>query len=203
MSTDGLEVNEVTRSEEGNMKNIIIAGVVAALVAAGAATATTKLVITSAQIKNGTIKMVDISASAKRGLKGNRGLRGLQGQQGSQGLKGDKGDIGPSNAYYAHDTVIGNLPPGDYVVYGQAVNDNSTGEFPPGTASVTPIFAGTGASGQTPTSYGTVAVGAKVTIPFQGIGHLPAGGAIGDNNSYVGSEHHLDLTAIRVGSVTP
>jgi len=68
---------------------------------------------------------------------------------------------------------------------------------------VRPIFAGTGATGQTPTSYGTVAVGAKVTIPFQGIGHLPAGGAIGYDNSYVGSEHHLDLTAIRVGSVTP
>ena len=122
------------------MKSITIAAIVAALISAAAATATTKLVITSAQIKNGTIKLADISAGAKRALKGNRGLRGpqglqglqgLQGQQGSQGLKGDKGDIGPSNAYYAHDTVIGNLPPGDYVVYGQAVNDNSAGGFPP------------------------------------------------------------------------
>jgi hypothetical protein len=79
------------------MRNIIIAGVVAALVSATAATATTKLVITSAQIKNGTIKMVDMSAGAKRGLKGTRGRQGppgpagLQGPQGLQGLQGPPG----------------------------------------------------------------------------------------------------------------
>lgn len=76
------------------MKNIIIAGVVAALISAAAATAATTLVITSAQIKNGTIKLVDISASAKRGMKGNRGPRGLQGAPGAQGLPGPQGPQG-------------------------------------------------------------------------------------------------------------
>lgn len=77
------------------MKNIITAAIVAALISAAAATATTKLVITSAQIKNGTIKTIDISASAKRALKGNRGPRGLQGVQGAQGVQGVQGIQGP------------------------------------------------------------------------------------------------------------
>ena len=50
------------------MKSILTAGVIAALVVAS--TATAALVVTSANIKNGTIKMVDISAGAKRALKG-------------------------------------------------------------------------------------------------------------------------------------
>jgi hypothetical protein len=51
------------------MRSIIVAGVVAALIAASSATAV--LLVTSKNIKNGTIQMVDISAGAKRALKGN------------------------------------------------------------------------------------------------------------------------------------
>ena len=90
------------------MKSIIIAGVVAALVSAGAATATTTLVITSAQIKNGTIQTVDISARAKRALKGNRGLRGLAGEPGAQGAPGPAGP-GLSGLHYVQATAT--VPP--------------------------------------------------------------------------------------------
>lgn len=82
------------------MKAALIAGIVASLVAA--ATATAAFVVTSKNIKNGTIQTVDISAKAKRALKGNRGprgftgaagLRGVTGPQGPAGAKGDKGDL--------------------------------------------------------------------------------------------------------------
>jgi hypothetical protein len=82
------------------MKNALIAAVVAAVVAAASGTAAT-IVVTSKNIKNGTIQTVDISAKAKRALKGNRGLQGPAGLPGPQGLagvagpQGAKGDPGP------------------------------------------------------------------------------------------------------------
>jgi hypothetical protein len=85
------------------LKNAVIAALVAAIVAAASGTAAT-IVVTSKNIKNGTIQPVDMSAKAKRALKGRRGPRGPQGIQGIQGVKGDKGDkgdIGPSNVYGA------------------------------------------------------------------------------------------------------
>jgi hypothetical protein len=59
------------------------AGVVAALVSA--TTATAAFVVTSANIKDGTIQTVDISAKAKRALKGNRGPAGQVGFDGHRG----------------------------------------------------------------------------------------------------------------------
>jgi hypothetical protein len=109
------------------MMAAIISAIVAAVVASTTATAAT-IVVTSTNIKNGTIQTVDISATAKRALKGNRGLRGapgpagaagtqgapgpqgapgLQGLQGLQGPKGDQGEPGaegprgPSDAFSA------------------------------------------------------------------------------------------------------
>jgi len=55
--------------------------------------------ITSADIKNGTIKTVDLSKPAKKALKGKRGVRGVQGPQGmagAQGPQGAQGAQGPS-----------------------------------------------------------------------------------------------------------
>ena len=75
------------------MRNALIAAVVAAIVAAASSTAAT-IVVTSKNIKNGTIKTVDISASAKRALKGNRGPRGFPGARGSQGPQGPQGPQG-------------------------------------------------------------------------------------------------------------
>jgi hypothetical protein len=66
------------------MKNALVAAVVAAVVAAASGTAAT-MIVTSKNIKNGTIQTVDISAAATRALKGNRGPRGFQGASGVQG----------------------------------------------------------------------------------------------------------------------
>jgi Collagen triple helix repeat (20 copies) len=75
------------------MKAAIIAGIVAMLVSAASATAA--FVVTSKNIKDGTIQTVDISAKAKRALKGNRGPRGFRGPQGAPGAQGPAGAQGP------------------------------------------------------------------------------------------------------------
>jgi hypothetical protein len=68
------------------MKTVIAAGVVAAVISATSATAA--FIVTSANIKNGTIQMADISAKAKAALKGNRGPRGFAGPAGPTGPAG-------------------------------------------------------------------------------------------------------------------
>jgi hypothetical protein len=105
------------------MKSILTAGVIAALVAAS--TATAALVVTSANIKNGTIKMADISPAAKRALKGNRGLRGVQGPQGNAGPQGPQGiqrlvRVEASDAVAPEQvkTVVANCPAGMIAVSG-------------------------------------------------------------------------------------
>jgi Collagen triple helix repeat (20 copies) len=65
------------------------------VIASTAATAAT-VVVTSKNIKDGTIQTVDISAKAKHALKGNRGPRGLQGPSGPAGLQGPSGPAGPA-----------------------------------------------------------------------------------------------------------
>jgi hypothetical protein len=82
----------VKQLEEGviSMKNALIAAVVSAVIASTTAAAAT-IVVTSKNIKNGTIKTVDISAKAKRALKGNRGPRGLAGPAGAAGVRGPAG----------------------------------------------------------------------------------------------------------------
>jgi hypothetical protein len=59
-------------------------GLTLALITAGSATAA--FVVTSKNIKNGTIQLVDISPRAKKALRGQRGLRGPQGRQGIQAV---------------------------------------------------------------------------------------------------------------------
>jgi hypothetical protein len=81
------------KKEAQKLKNALIAAVVAAVVAAASGTAAT-ILVTSANIKNGTIQTVDISAGAKRALKGQRGPRGLQGTPGAQGIQGPPGAPG-------------------------------------------------------------------------------------------------------------
>ena len=81
-------------------KVIIITASMIALLAAlgGTAGAAISGLITGAQIKNGTIGLVDLSTSAKQSLKGQRGLTGPTGPQGAQGGQGVKGDTGPAGA---------------------------------------------------------------------------------------------------------
>jgi len=76
------------------MRTALIAGVVAMLVSAASATAA--FVVTSKNIKNGTIELVDVSAHAKRALKGQRGPRGAAGDAGATGEQGATGERGPA-----------------------------------------------------------------------------------------------------------
>jgi Collagen triple helix repeat (20 copies) len=81
------------------MKTVIAVIVTAVICSAGASAA--GIVITSANIKNGTIQAVDISAKAKASLKGNRGptgARGPAGATGATGATGPAGAQGPSGA---------------------------------------------------------------------------------------------------------
>jgi hypothetical protein len=75
------------------MKSALIAAVVSAIVAAASATAAT-IVVTSKNIKNGTIQTVDLSAKAQRALKGARGARGAAGARGPAGAQGAQGPQG-------------------------------------------------------------------------------------------------------------
>jgi hypothetical protein len=69
-----------------------------ALVMATTGSAVAASLITSAQIKNGTIQTTDISKKAQKALKGKRGAIGPQGAQGPQGAKGDTGAAGAAGA---------------------------------------------------------------------------------------------------------
>jgi hypothetical protein len=82
------------------VKSIIIAAIVAALVSATAATAASGL-ITGAQIKNGSIGLVDLSANAKRALKGQRGPAG---PPGATGVAGPPGGFDPAKVSYVEGT---------------------------------------------------------------------------------------------------
>jgi hypothetical protein len=75
----------------------IVVALIALLVAL-TSTAAAGLVITSGNIKNGTIQLVDISGKAKRALMGHRGPRGPAGPQGQVGLPGNQGPAGPAGA---------------------------------------------------------------------------------------------------------
>ena len=70
---------------------------------AGTATAGTAVLITGKQIKNGSIGLADISASAKQALKGQRGARGpagAPGVMGAQGVAGPAGGFDPNKVSY-------------------------------------------------------------------------------------------------------
>jgi hypothetical protein len=75
-----------------------------ALVMASTGSAVAASLITSKQIKNGTIQVTDISKKAQKSLKGKRGpagaagAAGAAGTAGAPGAKGDKGDKGDTGA---------------------------------------------------------------------------------------------------------
>lgn len=104
--------------------------------------------ITGKQIKNGSIGLVDISAGAKRTLKGNRGTRGLagppgqpgppgaQGAQGNPGAQGQPGAQGPpglSNVQHVSSTSPADpdgihtvdCPAGKYVTGGGGIEQSA------------------------------------------------------------------------------
>jgi hypothetical protein len=129
------------RQKESIMKSALIAAVVAAIVAAGTATAAT-LVVTSQNIKNGTIQIIDISAQAKRTLKGNRGAPGVRGPAGPAGTPGAQGPPGIQSLQEVLNSVF--VP--------NAQNGNVTATCPPGQQAVS---GGAGFSGVITSSHST------------------------------------------------
>jgi hypothetical protein len=111
------------------MKTGLIAAIVAAIVAAASGTAAT-IVVTSKNIKDGTIQAVDISAKAKQALKGRRGARGAAGVPGPPGPQGAQGPQGspapPGLQRLTLMTGAGSVAPGNQVTVEAAC---STGEI--------------------------------------------------------------------------
>jgi hypothetical protein len=103
------------------------------LATAGSASATTKLLITSKEIKNGTIRTTDLATGARAALRGKTGPAGTQGApgvpgapgpQGPQGVQGPKGDPGISafaGTIPSGTTVRGSYDSQGYVPTGKTV----------------------------------------------------------------------------------
>jgi hypothetical protein len=75
---------------------MIIALIALVLAASGSAVAAS--IITSAQIKNGTIQLRDINSKARKALKGQTGPQGPAGAKGAPGAKGATGATGTTGA---------------------------------------------------------------------------------------------------------
>jgi hypothetical protein len=90
------------------MKSAIIAGVVAMLISSASATAA--FVVTSKNIKNGTIQTIDLSAKARKALKGKAGPAGARGPAGPQGQQGPPGFVGATRIVSATFPVPVNNP---------------------------------------------------------------------------------------------
>jgi hypothetical protein len=81
-----------------------------ALVTAMTGSAVAASLITSKQIKDGTIQTKDISKKTRTALKGKTGATGAQGAQGAQGIKGDTGPAGPRGDKGAGGDLAGTYP---------------------------------------------------------------------------------------------
>jgi hypothetical protein len=68
-----------------------VIALLALFVALGGTAGAAAVLVTSAQIKNGTIQLADISGKAQRALRGKRGPQGPQGPQGPAGQQGPPG----------------------------------------------------------------------------------------------------------------
>ena len=150
------------------MKSAVIAAIVAAVVAAASGTAAT-IVVTSKNIKNGTIQTVDISANAKRALKGNRGTRGAAGAPGipgPQGVQGQQGVQGPQG------------PPGS-AAFHRIIRIRTDHRIDPGQVTVVHAFCPPGTTG---ISGGHVGAGALTRVFIDADAGGGTGWAIGVDN---------------------
>jgi hypothetical protein len=96
---------------------MVVAALALFVALAGTATATTYSLITSAQIKNGTIQLADMSSTAKAALRGQRGPAGPAGPAGAAGAAGAAGPAGanggfdPNKVTYVTGPTV-SVPPG-------------------------------------------------------------------------------------------
>lgn len=95
----------MSRIRKPRLPGLIVA-IVALAVVATSGTAVATSLVTSKQIKNGTIKLKDIKKKTRSKLQGNTGP---QGPQGEQGPKGDPGQPGPATGA-AGGVLAGNYP---------------------------------------------------------------------------------------------
>ena len=85
-----------------------------------------KNTVASPQVVNGSLQTKDLSAKARRALKGNRGLRGLTGAKGAtgaagaQGIQGIQGPAGPFPATLSNGQTVR----GSFYLLGQAAGAN-------------------------------------------------------------------------------
>jgi hypothetical protein len=91
----------------------------------GTAVATTSVLITGKQIKNGSITGLDIKNKSvtSKDIKGQlRGARGLRGLTGATGAKGDKGDAGAPGPFPDGDAPSGKTFRGAFAVRGVEIS---------------------------------------------------------------------------------
>ena len=76
-------------------RRILILFAIVAVLSMASGAAATRVLITSKDIENGTIRPIDLSPAAKRTMRGKQGIRGPRGLQGPTGPRGFQGNQGP------------------------------------------------------------------------------------------------------------
>jgi hypothetical protein len=159
--------------------------------------------VTAKKVRSGSLVVGDFRAGQLPA--GPQGLKGEKGETGAQGDKGIQGDRGPSDAF--HQGGVGtpfDLAVGDYVVNGEATDDNSAnGSVSSFNCGIS--HTGTGASGSSQSGYGNAPASGKATVPLQATVHLPQGGSlvVFCTESGATGAISVDMTATRVGTLTP
>ena len=168
--------------------SMVVAVLAIVIATAGTASATTAL-ITSHQIKNGTIGLVDISKQARKALHGRTGKTGKTGAAGPQGAQGPQGTPRPQGLH----GLQGDM--GSPGVSGYTVVRNNTVVSPPvNHASVVAdcpageqVLSGGGGASGAPLGFGGMVTG------FEG----PTGVNGGSNNAW-----EVDMVTSPAGSLT-
>jgi hypothetical protein len=165
--------------------SLVVAVLAIVIATAGTASATTAL-ITSHQIKNGTIRLVDMSKMAREALQGRTGKTGKAGAPGPQGAQGPQGMPGPQGLQGA----MGSPGVSGYTV----VRNNTVVSAPVNHASVVAdcpageqVLSGGGGASGAPLGFGGMVTG------FEG----PTSADGGSNNAW-----EVDMVTSPAGSLT-
>lgn len=168
--------------------SLVVAVLAIVIATAGTASATTAL-ITSNQIKNGTIRLADISKKARKALQGRtgktgnagaagpqgpQGPQGMPGPQGLQGLQGAMGSPGVSGYTVVRNNTVVSAP----VNHASVVADCPAGEQ---------VLSGGGGASGAPLGFGGMVTG------FEG----PTSADGGSNNAW-----EVDMVTSPAGSLT-